>query len=78
MNAFNCAGGTLQLTLLPKETNRLEIDLDGRVAAVEHIAGPLVLAQRDSRAGIARPRSVHVHDPTRRRCSDRRLIAFVR
>ena len=39
VNAFNCAGGTLQLTLLPKETNRLEIDLDGRVASVEHIGG---------------------------------------
>ncbi|HST13950.1 MAG TPA: glycosyltransferase family 39 protein [Gaiellaceae bacterium] len=39
VNAFNCAGGTLQLTLLPKATNRLEIDLDGRVATVEHIAG---------------------------------------
>jgi hypothetical protein len=39
VNAFNCAGGTLRLTLLPKETNRLEIDLDGRVAAIEHIGG---------------------------------------
>ena len=39
VNAFDCAGGTLQLTLLPKETKRLEIDLDGRVVAVEHIAG---------------------------------------
>jgi hypothetical protein len=39
VNAFDCAGGTLQLTLLPKETNRLEIDLDGRVASVEHIGG---------------------------------------
>jgi hypothetical protein len=42
VNAFNCAGGTLQLTLLPKETNRLEIDLDGRVATVEHIGGRAV------------------------------------
>ena len=39
VNAFNCAGGTLQLTLLPKETNRLEIDLDGSIASVEHIGG---------------------------------------
>jgi len=39
VNAFDCAGGTLQLTLLPKGTNRLEVDLDGRVAAIEHIAG---------------------------------------
>jgi hypothetical protein len=39
VNAFDCAGGTLQLTLLPKETNRLEIDLDGRVATIEHVAG---------------------------------------
>jgi hypothetical protein len=39
VNAFDCAGGTLQLTLLPKETKRLEIDLDGRVATVEHVAG---------------------------------------
>ena len=39
VNAFDCAGGTLQLTLLPKETNRLEIDLDGRVASIEHIGG---------------------------------------
>ena len=42
VNAFNCAGGTLQLTLLPKETNRLEIDLDGRVASIEHIGGRAV------------------------------------
>jgi hypothetical protein len=42
VNAFDCAGGTLRLTLLPKETNRLEIDLDGRVAAVEHVAGRAV------------------------------------
>ena len=39
VNAFDCAGGTLKLTLLPKGTNRLEIDLDGRVASVEHIGG---------------------------------------
>jgi hypothetical protein len=39
VNAFNCAGGTLDLTLLPKETNRLEIDLDGRVVVLDHIGG---------------------------------------
>ncbi|MGN6799579.1 MAG: glycosyltransferase family 39 protein [Gaiellaceae bacterium] len=39
VQAFNCAGGALQLTLLPKGTNRLEIDLDGRVASVAHIGG---------------------------------------
>jgi hypothetical protein len=42
VNAFDCAGGTLQLTLLPKATNRLEVDLDGRVASIEHIAGRAV------------------------------------
>jgi hypothetical protein len=42
VNAFDCAGGTLNLTLLPKHTNRLEIDLDGRVARVEHIGGRAV------------------------------------
>jgi hypothetical protein len=42
VNAFNCAGGTLQLTLLPKETNKLEIDLDGHVASVERIGGRAV------------------------------------
>jgi len=39
LSAFDCAGGTLQLTLLPKSTNRLEIDLDGRVASIERIGG---------------------------------------
>ena len=66
VNAFNCAGGTLQLTLLPKETNRLEIDLDGSVASVEHIGGRSVWHSDDPRAGVARPGSVHVHDPARR------------
>jgi NADPH-dependent curcumin reductase CurA len=42
IDAFDCAGGTLNLTLLPKHTNRLEIDLDGRVASVEHIGGRAV------------------------------------
>jgi hypothetical protein len=42
INAFNCSGGTLQLTLLPKDTKRLEIDLDGRVAVVEHVGGRAV------------------------------------
>ena len=42
VNAFDCAGGTLGLTLLPKETNRLEIDLDGRVAPSSTSAGTSV------------------------------------
>jgi hypothetical protein len=42
VNAFNCAGGSLDLTLLPKATNRLEIDLDGRVVVLDHIAGRAV------------------------------------
>jgi hypothetical protein len=46
VNAFDCAGGTLRLTLLPKETNRLEVDLDGRVAAIEHIGGHSVWHSR--------------------------------
>jgi hypothetical protein len=41
-NAFNCAGGSLELTLLPKETNTLEIDFDGKVALRTHIAGRAV------------------------------------
>ena len=39
VTALDCAGGELQLTLLPKSTNRLEIDLDGKRALVTHIGG---------------------------------------
>ena len=42
VNAFNCAGGSLDLTFLPKETNRLEIDLDGKVALRTQIGGRAV------------------------------------
>ena len=42
VHAFNCAGGSLDLTLLPKETNRLEIDLDGKVAVRAQIGGRAV------------------------------------
>jgi hypothetical protein len=39
VTALDCGGGSLQLTLLPKATNRLEIDLDGRRALVADIGG---------------------------------------
>jgi hypothetical protein len=37
--AFDCAGGDLQLTLLPKSTNRLRIYLDGKPVVDTHVAG---------------------------------------
>jgi Dolichyl-phosphate-mannose-protein mannosyltransferase len=37
--AYRCAGGQLQLTLLPKSTDDVEIDLDGKKAVSAHIGG---------------------------------------
>ncbi len=42
VHAFDCAGGSLDLTLLPKATNMLEIELDGNVAMRTHIGGRAV------------------------------------
>ena len=39
VTAYDCAGGDLQLTLLPKATDKLEIDLDGRPVVQTRIAG---------------------------------------
>jgi hypothetical protein len=39
VTAYDCAGGDLRLTLLPKETDRLEVDLDGRPALQADIGG---------------------------------------
>jgi len=39
VTAYDCAGGQLQLTLLPKATNDVEIDLDGKPALRAHVAG---------------------------------------
>jgi hypothetical protein len=36
---YDCGGGALQLTLLPKATKRLRIELDGRVVVDEDVAG---------------------------------------
>lgn len=39
VTAFDCAGGQLQLTLLPKNTDRLLIYLDGKTVVDTHLAG---------------------------------------
>jgi hypothetical protein len=39
VTAYGCAGGQLELTLLPKSTDAVEVDLDGRKALSAHIAG---------------------------------------
>ncbi len=39
VTVFDCAGGSLQLTLLPKETDVLQVFLDGRRVLDTHIAG---------------------------------------
>jgi hypothetical protein len=39
ITVFGCAGGSLHLTLLPKATSRLEIDLDGTPLVSTDIAG---------------------------------------
>jgi hypothetical protein len=39
VTVFGCAGGSLHLTLLPKSTSRLEIDLDGTPVVSEDVAG---------------------------------------
>jgi hypothetical protein len=39
VTAFNCQGGSLNLTLLPKETDTLEIYLNGRLALRRRIGG---------------------------------------
>jgi hypothetical protein len=39
VTAWNCAGGALQLTLLPKSTNRLQIFLDGKPVIDTRVAG---------------------------------------
>jgi hypothetical protein len=36
---YDCAGGALQLTLLPKATHVLQILLDGKVVIRQHISG---------------------------------------
>ena len=38
---YDCAGGTLHLTLIPKATKVVTISLDGRVVRRQHIAGRL-------------------------------------
>ena len=39
VTAWACAGGELQLTLLPKTTDRLQIFLDGKAVVDTHVAG---------------------------------------
>jgi hypothetical protein len=39
ITAYGCAGGQLELTLLPKATDALEVDLDGKTALSAHIGG---------------------------------------
>ena len=39
VTAYGCAGGQLQVTLLPKATDDVEIDLDGKPALRAHIGG---------------------------------------
>jgi hypothetical protein len=42
IDVFGCTGGHLELTLLPKSTDVLEIQLDGRVALHRRIGGQSV------------------------------------
>ncbi len=39
LTVYHCGGGRLQLTLLPKASERLEISLDGRTVESTHIGG---------------------------------------
>jgi len=39
ITAYDCGGGRLELTLLPKQTQVVEVKLDGAVALRERIAG---------------------------------------
>jgi hypothetical protein len=39
VTVFGCAGGSLHLTLLPKATSRLEIDLDGSPVVTKDVTG---------------------------------------
>jgi hypothetical protein len=39
VQAFDCAGGRLELTLIPKSTNEVRIELDGKVVQRERIGG---------------------------------------
>ena len=39
MRAYDCAGGRLELTLLPKETSVVTLRLDGRITTRARIAG---------------------------------------
>jgi hypothetical protein len=39
VTAYGCAAGTLELTLLPKDTQTLRIELDGRTVIRENISG---------------------------------------
>jgi hypothetical protein len=39
VTVFGCAGGSLHLTLLPKSTSTLEIDLDGTPVVRTNVSG---------------------------------------
>ena len=63
--AYNCQGGSLNLTLLPKETDLLEIDLDGAPRSPAADRRRAVLARHDLRPALATDGGLRLPDPRR-------------
>jgi hypothetical protein len=47
LDVYDCGGGQLRLTLIPKKTSRLRVLLDGTVVVDRHIGGPSVAEDVD-------------------------------